>query len=99
MTKAPSPPSDLAADVAIVGGGMVGMTLAAALGSAGVSVAIIDAQAPAAMTAAAFDGRSSAVAFGSKQVLAGIGAWAGMVAEAVTVAVVAVVEDLAPTIK
>jgi 2-octaprenyl-6-methoxyphenol hydroxylase len=82
MTKAPSPPSDLAADVAIVGGGMVGMTLAAALGSAGVSVAIIDAQAPAAMTAAAFDGRSSAVAFGSKQVLAGIGAWAGMVAEA-----------------
>jgi 2-octaprenyl-6-methoxyphenol hydroxylase len=82
MTKAPSPPSDLAADVAIVGGGMVGMTLAAALGSAGLSVAIVDAEAPAAMTAAAFDGRSSAVAFGSKQVLAGIGAWAGMAAEA-----------------
>jgi 2-octaprenyl-6-methoxyphenol hydroxylase len=61
---------------------MVGMTLAAALGSAGLSVAIVDAEAPAAMTAAAFDGRSSAVAFGSKQVLAGIGAWAGMAAEA-----------------
>ena len=76
---APSPSApDLAADVAIVGGGMVGMTLAAALGSAGLSVAIVDAEAPAAMTAAAFDGRSSAIAFGSQRVLAGIGAWAAM---------------------
>ena len=82
MTKAPNSAPDLAADVAIVGGGMVGMTLAAALGSAGLPVAIVDAEAPAAMTAAAFDGRSSAIAFGSQQVLAGIGAWATMAAEA-----------------
>ena len=82
MTKAPHPPADLVADVAIVGGGMVGMTLAAALGSAGLAVAVVDAEAPAAMTAAAFDGRSSAIAFGSRQVLAGIGAWAAMAAEA-----------------
>src|SRR5580765_4429170 len=82
VTKAARPPSDLATDVAIVGGGMVGMTLAAALGSAGLSVAIVDAEAPAAMTAAAFDGRSSAIAFGSKQVLMGIGAWVGMAAAA-----------------
>jgi 2-octaprenyl-6-methoxyphenol hydroxylase len=72
----------LVADVAIVGGGMVGMTLAAALGSAGLAVAVVDAEAPAAMTAATFDGRSSAIAFGSRQVLAGIGAWAAMAAEA-----------------
>src|SRR5574341_700946 len=71
MTKAPHPPSDLVADVAIVGGGMVGL-----------SVAVVDAEAPAAMTAAAFDGRISAIAFGSQQVLAGIGAWAAMAAEA-----------------
>ncbi len=82
MATTPHPLLDLAADVAIVGGGMVGMTLAAALGTAGLSVAIVDAEAPAAMTAAAFDGRSSAIAFGSKQVLAGIGAWAAMAVEA-----------------
>lgn len=82
MTQVPPSAPDLAADVAIVGGGMVGMTLAAALGSAGLSVAIVDAEAPAAMTAAAFDGRSSAIAFGSQQVLAGIGAWAAMAVEA-----------------
>jgi 2-octaprenyl-6-methoxyphenol hydroxylase len=74
--------ADLTADVAIVGGGMVGMTLAGALGSAGLSVVVVDAEASAAMTAAAFDGRSSAIAFGSQQVLAGIGAWAPMAAEA-----------------
>src|SRR5215510_7556512 len=82
MGNAPHLPTDLAADVAVIGGGMVGMTLAAALGSAGLSVAIVDAEAPAAMTAAPFDGRSSAIAFGSQQVLAGVGAWAGMAAEA-----------------
>ncbi len=82
MTKAPPPTPDLVADVAIVGGGMVGMTLAAALGSVGLSVAVVDAETPAAMTAAAFDGRSSAIAFGSQQVLAGVGAWAAMAAAA-----------------
>jgi len=78
MTTGSSPAPDLAADVAIVGGGMVGMTLAAALGGAGLSVAVVDAETPAAMTAAAFDGRSSAIAFGSQRVLAGIGAWVAM---------------------
>src|SRR5215475_7261633 len=77
-----APMAEDIADVAIVGGGMVGMTLAAALGSAGLAVVIVDAEAPAARTAAPFDGRSSAIAFGSQQVLAGIGAWAGMAAEA-----------------
>src|SRR5262249_27695520 len=77
-----APMTEDIADVAIGGGGMVGMTLAAALGSAGLSVAIVDAEAPAAMTAAPFDGRSSAIAFGSQQVLAGIGAWAAMAAAA-----------------
>jgi len=71
--------SEAVVDVAIVGGGMVGTTLAAGLGSAGLSVVILDAEAPAVMTAAPFDGRSSAIAFGSQQVLAGVGAWTGMV--------------------
>src|SRR5262245_18975813 len=82
MSATSNAPADLMTDVAIVGGGMVGMTLAAALGSAGLSVAIVDAEAPQTRTVAAFDGRSSAIAFGSQQVLAGIGAWAGMAAEA-----------------
>jgi len=82
MTERPHAAENLQADVAIAGGGMVGMTLAAALATAGLSVAVIDAEAPAAMIAAAFDGRSSAIAMGSQQVLAGIGAWPAMAAAA-----------------
>jgi 2-octaprenyl-6-methoxyphenol hydroxylase len=82
---ATGPASDtsvIAADVAIAGGGMVGMTLAAALAGAGLSVAVIDQQPPSAMTAAAFDGRASAIAFGSRRVFDGIDGWRGMAAEA-----------------
>jgi 2-octaprenyl-6-methoxyphenol hydroxylase len=76
------PRDDLQADIAVAGAGMVGMTLAAALATAGLSVMIIDAETPAAMTAAAFDGRSSAIAMASQRVLAGICAWPAMAAEA-----------------
>jgi len=62
-------------EIAIVGGGMVGMTLAAATASAGIRTTLIEAEPLPAMTEAAFDGRSSAIAYGSQQVLAGIGAW------------------------
>ena len=51
-------------DVAIVGGGMVGLTLAAALGGAGIETAVVDAQAPETRLAAPYDGRASAIALG-----------------------------------
>ena len=62
-------------EIAIVGGGMVGMTLAAATASAGIPTTLIEAEPIEAITDAGFDGRSSAIAYGSQQVLAGIGAW------------------------
>ncbi len=62
-------------EVVIVGGGLVGLSLACALAGAGVSVGVIDREAPATWTQAGFDGRASAIAHGSQQVLAGIGLW------------------------
>src|SRR5688572_23173313 len=62
-------------EIAIVGGGMVGMTLAAATASAGIPTTLIEAEPLPAITEATFDGRSSAIAYGSQQVLAGVGAW------------------------
>ncbi|MBL8549920.1 MAG: FAD-dependent monooxygenase [Hyphomonadaceae bacterium] len=50
-------------DVAIVGGGPVGLTLALALEQAGASVAVVDAAAPETALAANFDGRAFAIAF------------------------------------
>lgn len=65
----------LETEVLIVGGGMVGMTMAAALGGAGLRTVLVEAEKLPEMTGAAFDGRSSAIAYGSQQVLEGIGAW------------------------
>src|SRR3954466_3247279 len=62
-------------EIAIVGGGMVGMTLAAATSSTGIPTTLIEAEPLPSITEATYDGRSSAIAYGSQQVLAGIGAW------------------------
>jgi 2-octaprenyl-6-methoxyphenol hydroxylase len=63
------------ADATIVGAGMTGLILAAALAGGGLRVAVIDRADPAGMTAATFDGRTTAIAAGSRRVLEGIGLW------------------------
>jgi 2-octaprenyl-6-methoxyphenol hydroxylase len=81
MTVAPqtiaSPQSSAAveAELVIVGGGLGGLSLAVACGSAGLSVALVDRETPARMIAETFDGRASAIAYGSQQILAAIGVW------------------------
>jgi 2-octaprenyl-6-methoxyphenol hydroxylase len=71
-------PSALRTEVLIVGGGMVGMTLAAALAGAGIATVVLDRETPADQQAAAFDGRTSAIAWGSARALEGIGVWSGL---------------------
>lgn len=63
------------ADLLIVGGGLVGLSLAQALGGAGLRVIVADREHPAAAAADRFDGRASAVAWGSAQALRAIGLW------------------------
>ncbi len=52
-------------EIAIVGGGMVGLTLALALDQAGIAVTVLDAAPPATQLDARFGGRASAIAFAS----------------------------------
>jgi 2-octaprenyl-6-methoxyphenol hydroxylase len=75
-------PCNSQTEIAIVGGGMVGMTLAAATSSAGIATTLIEAESSHDLAEAKFDGRSSAIAYGSKQVLAAIGAWRDLEAHA-----------------
>ncbi|HLI10240.1 MAG TPA: 2-octaprenyl-6-methoxyphenyl hydroxylase [Alphaproteobacteria bacterium] len=72
----------LRADVVIIGGGMVGMTLALALGGAGISVALLDREPLRRQQEPAHDGRSSAIAWGSVQALKGIGLWDALAPDA-----------------
>jgi 2-octaprenyl-6-methoxyphenol hydroxylase len=69
-------------ELIVVGGGLVGLTLAIACAEAGIEVALIDREDPATMLAEPFDGRTTAIAHGSQQVLQGIGLWPLLAAEA-----------------
>ena len=61
------------ADVIILGGGLVGLALAAALDSSGLSSIVIDPADPATRTNAAFDGRTSALSSSSRRMFDTIG--------------------------
>ena len=61
------------ADVIILGGGLVGLALASALDSSGLSAILVDPADPDQRTGAAFDGRTSAVSSSSMRMLETIG--------------------------
>ena len=61
------------ADVIIFGGGLVGLALASALNSSGLSAIVVDPADPAPRNTAAFDGRTSAVSSRSMRMLETIG--------------------------
>jgi 2-octaprenyl-6-methoxyphenol hydroxylase len=73
---------DFETEVLIAGGGMVGLTLGIALAGAGIATIVVDAADPAVLRAAAYDGRSSAIARGTQQALGALGIWPGMAAAA-----------------
>ena len=61
------------ADVIIFGGGLVGLALASALDSSGLSAIVVDPADPGAADGAGFDGRTSAVSSSSMRMLEAIG--------------------------
>jgi 2-octaprenyl-6-methoxyphenol hydroxylase len=61
------------ADVIIFGGGLVGLALASALDSSGISTIVLDPADPAPRSDASFDGRTSAVSSSSMRMLQTIG--------------------------
>lgn len=83
-------------DVIIQGGGLTGLALAAALGGAGVAVLLVEERPIAATTDASFDGRVTAIARGSKQALASLGAWEAMAKAAEPILEIEVGEENSP---
>ena len=83
-------------ELLIAGGGLNGLVLGIACAGAGLPCAVVDRQSPAVLTEASFDGRSSAIAYGSKQVLSGIGLWPAIATEAEPILEIRVADDNAP---
>lgn len=85
MSSQTGPKSDTTVyDVAIIGGGMVGASLACALGGSKLRVAVVEpVAAPRQFPADDFDIRVSAITRATQNVFVAVGAWEGMVARRV----------------
>lgn len=84
------------ADVIILGGGLVGLTLAVALDAHGVSSIVVDPADPQAVSAAGFDGRASAVASASWAMLDAIGVGARLAGQGCPIRSIQVSDGLSP---
>ena len=73
---------EIRVELLVVGGGLAGMALAAACAGAGIATALVDRADPARLVAPSFDGRTTALALGSQRVLAGVGLWPAIAADA-----------------
>jgi len=79
-------------DVAIIGGGMVGASLAAALVGSGRSVLLIESTPFGAASQPSFDERTTALGNASRRIFAGLGAWEAIAPEAAAISSIHVSE-------
>src|SRR5689334_1555208 len=84
------------ADAIIFGGGMVGLALASALDSSGLSTIVVDPADPAPRSTSAFDGRTSAVSSSSMRMLQAIGVIDHLPAPGCPIHTIAVADGLKP---
>lgn len=73
---------NLEADVLIVGGGLAGSTLAHALALTPLTTVLVEARDPSQLEQPSFDGRATALANGSQRILASLGLWEEVAADA-----------------
>jgi 2-octaprenyl-6-methoxyphenol hydroxylase len=83
-------------ELVIAGGGLNGMLLGVACAGAGLACAVVDRDDPAVMLDRGFDGRSSAIAYGSQQVFAALGLWPALADNAEPIREIRVADADAP---
>lgn len=88
--------SDKPQDLVILGGGLVGMTLALAAAKKGLSSHVIDRADPAELTAEGFDDRATAISTASWHLFANIGIAEGLEQFACDIASIAVTDQQKP---
>ena len=88
--------NEIQTDVLIVGGGMIGVSQALALASAGLRSVVVERQPSEALTAMDHDGRVSTLSYGSAALFGQIGAWEHMADHAEPIAEIRVADNGAP---
>jgi 2-octaprenyl-6-methoxyphenol hydroxylase len=83
-------------EMLIAGGGLIGLLLGIACAGAGLEVTIVDPTDPAIALDKGFDGRCSAIAYGSHLVLDGLGLWSEIRAWAEPILEIRVADDDSP---
>jgi 2-octaprenyl-6-methoxyphenol hydroxylase len=83
-------------ELVIAGGGLNGLLLGVACAGAGLTCAVVDREDPAVMLDQDFDGRSSAIAYGSQQVFAALGLWPALAGDAGPIREIRVADADAP---
>jgi 2-octaprenyl-6-methoxyphenol hydroxylase len=84
------------ADVIIFGGGLIGLALAGALDSSGLSAIVVDPADPLPRNTSAFDGRTSAVSSSSMRMLETIGVTPHLAEQGCPIRTIAVADGLQP---
>lgn len=90
--------STLSADIVIVGGGHAGCAMTALLAANGVSAICIDQDDPASTLHQGFDGRTTAISFGSQKVIDAAGAWKSLADEACPIEDIKIMDSGSPTL-
>jgi len=88
--------SPLKTELLIVGGGLAGLSLALGCARAGVDTVLVDQEVPERTLDPHFDGRTTALSYGSQQVLAGIGVWDLVAPEAEPIREIRVADNHSP---
>lgn len=87
---------DITTEVIVLGGGLAGLSMAAALATAGVPVVCIDRDSPENHQRDDFDIRTTAIAYASKKVLEGAGVWRHMEQDAGPILDIRVADQFSP---
>jgi 2-octaprenyl-6-methoxyphenol hydroxylase len=77
--------TDTRVDVAIIGGGMVGASLAVGLAGTGVSTLLVEAMAPGSKAQPSFDDRTTALGNASRRIFQALGVWERLAPEAAAI--------------
>jgi 2-octaprenyl-6-methoxyphenol hydroxylase len=72
-------------DVAIIGGGMVGASLAVALAGSGISTMLVEGTAPGSRAQPSFDDRTTALGNASRRIFQALGVWERLAPEAAAI--------------